>query len=119
MYERVFGAIDALTMRSTDAIEKYDLERLGELMNVCHGLLNALGVSSWPLEQMVQIAREYGALGAKLTGRGQRRLDDRAMCRRRPRGHRGVAGRGLSGEGGTACRPGHPITELFPAMTSC
>ena len=76
MYERVFGAIDALTMRSTDAIEKYDLERLGELMNVCHGLLNALGVSSWPLEQMVQIAREYGALGAKLTGRGQRRLDD-------------------------------------------
>jgi hydroxymethylglutaryl-CoA reductase len=52
------------------AIEKFDLERLGELMNVCHGLLNALQVSSWQLEQMVQIAREHGALGAKLTGGG-------------------------------------------------
>ncbi|MDI3260865.1 MAG: hypothetical protein QJR02_14355 [Sinobacteraceae bacterium] len=52
------------------AIEDYDLDRLGELMNVCHGLLNSLRVSSWELEEMVQIAREHGALGAKLTGGG-------------------------------------------------
>ncbi|TFG38670.1 MAG: hydroxymethylglutaryl-CoA reductase, partial [Candidatus Aminicenantes bacterium] len=46
------------------------LERLGELMNVCQGLLNGLGVSSWELEELIQIARENGALGAKLTGGG-------------------------------------------------
>jgi len=57
-------------LQGVTAIEKYDLPRLGELMNICHGLLNALQVSTWQLEQMVQIAREHGALGAKLTGGG-------------------------------------------------
>ncbi|MBX6764846.1 MAG: mevalonate kinase, partial [Rubrobacteraceae bacterium] len=42
----------------------------GELMNVCHGYLNALQVSSWEMEELVQIARSNGALGAKLTGGG-------------------------------------------------
>jgi len=39
-------------------------------MNICHGLLNAMQVSSWELEEMIQIARRHGALGAKLTGGG-------------------------------------------------
>ena len=39
-------------------------------MNICQGLLNALQVSCWELEEMVQIARRHGALGAKLTGGG-------------------------------------------------
>ena len=39
-------------------------------MNVCQGLLNAIGVSTPALEQMVAIAREAGAAGAKLTGAG-------------------------------------------------
>ena len=46
------------------------MEALGELMNVCHGMLNALQVSTPELEQLVDIARENGALGAKLTGGG-------------------------------------------------
>ena len=50
--------------------EQYDLERLGELMNICQGLLNGLQVSSWELEELIQVAREHGALGAKLTGGG-------------------------------------------------
>lgn len=70
IYERIFKAIDLLTLQSVESIRDYDLERLGELMNVCHGLLNALRVSSWELEEMVQLAREHGALGAKLTGGG-------------------------------------------------
>ena len=57
-------------MQGGDAIQNYQLERLGDLMNVCHGLLNALRVSSWEIEEMVQICREQGALGAKLTGGG-------------------------------------------------
>lgn len=43
---------------------------LGRLMNVNHGLLAALGVSSRTLEAMVWAARDAGAEGAKLTGAG-------------------------------------------------
>jgi len=32
--------------------------------------LNALQVSSWELEEMIQVARANGAAGAKLTGGG-------------------------------------------------
>ena len=39
-------------------------------MNICHGLLNAIGVSTPELEQLVTIARAAGAAGAKLTGAG-------------------------------------------------
>lgn len=70
LYERIFSEINALTLQGVDAIAAYDLERLGDLMNVCHGLLNALRVSSWEIEELVQIARDKGALGAKLTGGG-------------------------------------------------
>jgi len=70
VYDTIFRGIDALTMQALDAIKRLDLERLGELMNVCQGLLNGLQVSSWELEELIQIARENGALGAKLTGGG-------------------------------------------------
>ena len=43
---------------------------LGELMDINHGLLSALGVSSRSLDTMVWAAREAGADGAKLTGAG-------------------------------------------------
>jgi mevalonate kinase len=39
-------------------------------MNICHGLLNAIEVSTPELEGMVSIARASGAAGAKLTGAG-------------------------------------------------
>ncbi len=70
LYERIFKEIDNLALQAVEAIEKYDLPRLGELMNINQGLLNALQVSSWELEEMVEIARRNGALGAKLTGGG-------------------------------------------------
>lgn len=70
VYDRMFKAIDVLTLQALDALRRYDLERLGDLMNVCQGLLNGLQVSSWELEELIQIARENGALGAKLTGGG-------------------------------------------------
>ena len=70
LYERIFDQIDALTLRGVQAIQDNDLPLLGELMNICHGMLNALQVSTPELEQLVAIAREHGALGAKLTGGG-------------------------------------------------
>ena len=70
LYERIFDEIDRITLSAVEAIATGDLPQLGQLMNVCHGQLNALQVSSWELEELVQIARGSGALGAKLTGGG-------------------------------------------------
>jgi len=70
LYERIFDQIDTLVLRGVQAIQDDDLVTLGELMNVCQGMLNALQVSTPELEQLVDIARESGALGAKLTGGG-------------------------------------------------
>lgn len=70
LYEHMFREIDRLTLQAVESIEAYDLQRLGDLMNVCHGFLNALRVSSWELEELIQIARDNGAIGAKLTGGG-------------------------------------------------
>ncbi len=70
LYEQLFAQIDQLALQGVDAIGRGDLPTLGELMNVNQGLLNALQVSSPELEQLVQIARDHGALGAKLTGGG-------------------------------------------------
>lgn len=39
-------------------------------MNVNQGLLNAMQISCWEIEEMIQLARQHGALGAKVTGGG-------------------------------------------------
>jgi hydroxymethylglutaryl-CoA reductase len=70
LYERIFDEIDALAMQGIKALEAWDLQQFGELMNICQGQLNALQVSSWELEEMIQVARANGAVGAKLTGGG-------------------------------------------------
>ncbi|MBS3823245.1 MAG: hydroxymethylglutaryl-CoA reductase, degradative [Wenzhouxiangellaceae bacterium] len=70
LYEKIFDQIDSLVLEGVDALVEHKLETLGEMMNVCQGLLNAMQVSSWELEEMIQIARRHGALGAKLTGGG-------------------------------------------------
>ncbi len=70
MYDKIFNEINGLTLQALETIQKFDLERLGDLMNINQGLLNALQVSSWELEELIEIARKTGALGAKLTGGG-------------------------------------------------
>jgi hydroxymethylglutaryl-CoA reductase len=66
----IFDQIDALSVVGAEALVAGDYAALGQLMNVCQGLLNALGVSTPELERMVDIARRAGASGAKLTGAG-------------------------------------------------
>lgn len=70
LYERIFDEIDRLALQALKALQSQDLEQLGELMNVCQGQLNALQVSSRDIEELLQTARENGAIGAKLTGGG-------------------------------------------------
>jgi hydroxymethylglutaryl-CoA reductase len=69
-YERIFDEMDALTLEGATALEQGDLDGLGRCMNLCHGLLNALQVSTTQLERLVEVARRHGAVGAKLTGAG-------------------------------------------------
>ena len=69
-YERLFTHIGDLTREAAQAITKGDLHELGELMNLNHALLNSLLISNWQIEELVQVAREKGALGAKMTGGG-------------------------------------------------
>jgi hydroxymethylglutaryl-CoA reductase len=70
LYDKIFDDIDALVLQAISALQVSDIETLGELMNVCQGMLNALQVSTPEVERLIGIARRAGALGAKLTGGG-------------------------------------------------
>lgn len=69
-YRRLFQEVGRVAEEGVKAAEAGDLEALGDAMNVNHGLLAALGVSSPALDGMAGFLREAGALGAKLTGAG-------------------------------------------------
>tara|TARA_A100001015_G_C14756550_1_gene619708 strand:- start:203 stop:838 length:636 start_codon:yes stop_codon:yes gene_type:complete len=69
-YEAIFTQIGLLTESAKEAVQGGQLNELGELMNLCHGYLNALQLATPELEELIHIARQSGALGAKLTGGG-------------------------------------------------
>jgi hydroxymethylglutaryl-CoA reductase len=69
-FDAIFDEIDALSLAGAAALARADHTELGALMNICHGLLNAIEVSTPELERMVVVARTAGASGAKLTGSG-------------------------------------------------
>ncbi|MHC1600868.1 MAG: mevalonate kinase [Candidatus Nezhaarchaeales archaeon] len=66
----VIKAIGEITRRARGYIERGELHEIGMLMNINHGLLEAIGVSTSRLSQMVYAARSAGALGSKITGAG-------------------------------------------------
>jgi len=69
-YESIFDNMGLLAQNMCKALQAGNLEQIGELMDNNQGFLNALGVSSLDLERACFIARQNGALGAKLTGAG-------------------------------------------------
>ncbi|MEJ2086879.1 MAG: hydroxymethylglutaryl-CoA reductase, degradative [Gammaproteobacteria bacterium] len=69
-YDGIFDQIAVLTRAGLDALKDGHFRELGELMNLCHGYLNALQLSTPELEELIHLARANGALGAKLTGGG-------------------------------------------------
>lgn len=69
-YDAIFDAMDALSLAGAEALGNADYTQLGRLMNICHGLLNSIEVSTAELEAMVSLARAAGAAGAKVTGGG-------------------------------------------------
>ncbi|MCK4499112.1 mevalonate kinase [Candidatus Babeliales bacterium] len=67
----LFNRYESLIQQAHEALEKNDLVLAGNLMNENHKLLQELTVSCPELDRMVEIARNAGALGAKLTGTGR------------------------------------------------
>jgi len=68
--EAIIKTIGSIVEEARKALYEGDLVRAGELMNINHGLLDALGVSTKKLNELVYAARAMGALGSKLSGAG-------------------------------------------------
>lgn len=71
LYDDIFQSIGKIADQGLKALETGDREKLGELMNINQSLLEDIGVSSPELDQLIKVARDEGALGAKLCGAGQ------------------------------------------------
>ncbi|HEY9206337.1 MAG TPA: mevalonate kinase [Candidatus Methanoperedens sp.] len=66
----IIKTIGSFAKKGEILLSKKDYRSLGELMNVNHGLLDALGVGTAELSSLVYAARNAGAFGAKITGAG-------------------------------------------------
>ena len=69
-YDLLFEQAEHLVLKGRKALGDFDLEKVGELMNDNHLLLQEIKVSCRELDHLVNVARIEGAFGAKLTGGG-------------------------------------------------
>jgi mevalonate kinase len=70
-WESVFDKIGEIVNQARQAMESGKWEKLGDLMKKNHSLLQELTISSPELDQLIEAARNAGALGAKLSGGGR------------------------------------------------
>ena|SRR3989338_8043 len=66
----IYNNIGVLVYKAKDALIKMDWQKLGKLMNKNQDLLRELGVSIKKLDNMIKLAIQAGAYGAKLSGAG-------------------------------------------------
>jgi mevalonate kinase len=66
----IFDTMAQLVHAGRIALEHADWPRLGQLMDMQHGLAHAIGVDTLATVELVFHAREAGAYGAKLSGAG-------------------------------------------------
>jgi len=69
-YNSLFKQAEDLAFTARKALIAFDLRKVGRLMNENHRLLQEIEVSCEELDCLVNLAREQGAFGAKLTGGG-------------------------------------------------
>ncbi len=69
--EKVFGEYKNLAEAAKKALLKGDIATIGNLMNQNHEMLQQITVSGEINDELVEIALENGAVGAKLTGTGR------------------------------------------------
>lgn len=69
--EKIFGEYRKLAEAAKKALLKGDIATIGNLMNQNHKMLQQITVSGEINDELVEIALENGAIGAKLTGTGR------------------------------------------------
>jgi len=69
--EKIFGEYKKLVEAAKKALLKGDIATIGNLMNQNHKMLQQITVSGEINDELVEIALENGAVGAKLTGTGR------------------------------------------------
>ena len=69
--EKIFGEYKKLVEAAKRALLKGDIATVGNLMNRNHKMLQQITVSGEINDELVEIALENGAIGAKLTGTGR------------------------------------------------
>ncbi|AIE87999.1 galactokinase family protein [Fimbriimonas ginsengisoli] len=62
--------ITELGLEGAEAIQKQEYARLGDLMDENHRLVADLGGSGEPIDRLIALCKQNGALGAKLAGAG-------------------------------------------------
>lgn len=70
LYHELFREAEELVSFALKALDDYELTEVGWLMDRNHQLLQQIEVSHPKLDQLVDIARGAGAIGAKMTGGG-------------------------------------------------
>jgi mevalonate kinase len=70
-FEKIFGAYRKLVEAAKKALLKGDIATVGSLMSQNHKMLQQITVSGEINDELVEIALENGAIGAKLTGTGR------------------------------------------------
>lgn len=66
----IFEVMEQVTEQAYKILHKDEVSSLGDLMNINQGLLDALGVNTRKLSDLIYTAREAGAKGSKITGAG-------------------------------------------------
>ncbi len=69
VFERIFDAIDAITVMGSELFERGDVERLEKLFFINQKLLSSIGVSTAEIDRMIANLEEKGVF-AKITGAG-------------------------------------------------
>ncbi len=70
-YAHIFRNAEELAQEARKQLAAFDLPKLGISMNKNHEMLQQIGVSCDELDALVDLARDNGALGAKMTGTGR------------------------------------------------
>ncbi|MFW9905466.1 MAG: mevalonate kinase [Candidatus Thorarchaeota archaeon] len=70
-FDGIVNEYQEVIKEGREALENMELEQVGQLMNKNHELLQQITVSNDVLDKMVRLAKDKGALGAKVTGTGR------------------------------------------------